>query len=131
MPNVLCAANVHSCQKEVEMNKPKITILYERYSVNDDKDKESNSIENQRFLLEQYVEKNNLKPAEEMVIRLSKRQLDMLTYLSKGMTYNEVAEASGLGHGTVKSYILLVYKRLGVRNAQEAVIKARMLGLLK
>ena len=62
MPNVLCAANVHDCQKEVEMNKPKITILYERYSVNDDKDKESNSIENQRFLLEQYVEKNNLKP---------------------------------------------------------------------
>jgi DNA-binding CsgD family transcriptional regulator len=55
----------------------------------------------------------------------------MLAYLSKGMTYNEIADATGLGRGTVKSHILLVYKRLGASNAQEAALKAKMLGLLK
>jgi len=82
-------------------------------------------------LIDEIGEKHNLKPVGEDAPELSRQQLAMLTYLSKGMTYGEIAEAVGLGRGTVKSHILLVYKRLGVQGAQEAVIKARMLGLLE
>ena len=81
-------------------------------------------------LIDEICEKHNLNPATENAPKLSGQQLTMLTYLSKGMTYNEIAEAAGLGHGTVKSHVLLVYKRLGVQSAQEAVIKAKILGLL-
>ena len=44
------------------MDKQKLTILYERLSVEDDRDSESNSIQNQRTQLEEYAERNNLKP---------------------------------------------------------------------
>jgi len=65
VPNafVLSAANVYDCRKdEVNMDKQKLTILYERLSVEDDRDSESNSIQNQRAQLEDYAERNNLKP---------------------------------------------------------------------
>ncbi|MCL2222601.1 MAG: LuxR C-terminal-related transcriptional regulator [Oscillospiraceae bacterium] len=82
-------------------------------------------------LIDEICEKNNLKSTEETAPKLSKQQLTMLSHLSKGMTYSEIAETVGLGRGTVKSHILLVYKRLGVQRAQEAIIKAKMLGLLE
>ncbi len=41
---------------------PKLTILYERLSKDDDREKESNSITNQRALLEEYAEKNGFVP---------------------------------------------------------------------
>ena len=81
-------------------------------------------------LINDIYRKHKLKPAEEKMPGLSEQQRAMLPYLSKGMTYNEIA-AAGLGRGTVKSHVLLVYKRLGVHNAQEAVVKAKMLGLLE
>jgi len=44
------------------MNTQKITILYERLSVEDDRETESNSIVNQRALLQEYAERNGLTP---------------------------------------------------------------------
>ena len=82
-------------------------------------------------LIDDICKKHNLKPNMEDSPELSKQQLVMLKYLSKGMTYNEIAKTTNLGRGTVKSHILLMYKRLGVQGAQEAVIKAKMLGLLE
>ena len=82
-------------------------------------------------LADSIYKKHDLHPAGETMPRLSEQQRAMLLYLSKGMSYNEIAEAAGLGRGTVKSHVLLVYKRLGVRNAREAVVKAKMLGLLE
>ena len=55
------AASVHDCQKEVHMNS-KITILYERLSVEDGNETESNSIQNQRRILEEYAESHGLTP---------------------------------------------------------------------
>ena len=57
-----CAANVYDCRKEADMNKQKLTILYERLSVDDDRDGESGSIQNQKMLLEAYAERNGLTP---------------------------------------------------------------------
>jgi len=44
------------------MNNAKITILYERLSLEDDRDGDSNSIINQRALLEEYAERNGFTP---------------------------------------------------------------------
>lgn len=60
LPNSPCAAEFFDCQKETVMN-TKITILYERLS-REDGEEVSNSIQNQRQLLEDYAERNNLKP---------------------------------------------------------------------
>ena len=61
---------------------------------------------------------------------LTAQQRAMLPYLSKGMSYREIADATGIGYDTVKSHVRLLYRRLGVHNAGEAVIKAKMLGLM-
>ena len=81
-------------------------------------------------LIGSICEKHNLKPVAEKIIKLSPQQLAMLDFLKDGKSYNEIAETTGLGRGTVKSYILNVYKRLEVHTAKEAVIKAKMLGLM-
>ncbi len=44
------------------MNNQKVTILYERLSVEDDRDTESQSIENQRNILQDYAERNGFVP---------------------------------------------------------------------
>jgi LuxR family maltose regulon positive regulatory protein len=80
-------------------------------------------------LIEAICKKYALKPAK--MPKLSEQQRAMLSYLNKDMTYNEIADIAGLGRGTVKSHVLLMYKRLGARGAREAVMKAKMLGLLE
>ena len=59
--NAQRAANALDCQKEEIMKQLKQTILYERLS-RDDGDNVSNSIINQQNLLQDYAERNNLKP---------------------------------------------------------------------
>ncbi len=55
------AVNGSACRKEDSMNQ-KVTILYERLSRDDDLQGSSNSILNQRQLLEDYAERNGLVP---------------------------------------------------------------------
>ena len=64
MPDAQSAANVSDCRKEADMNTQKITILYARLSVDDGTDRESNSIQNQRRMLEEYAERNGFTPHE-------------------------------------------------------------------
>jgi LuxR family maltose regulon positive regulatory protein len=67
----------------------------------------------------------------EQAPHLSVMRRKMLEYLNKGMSYNEIADETGIVRGTVKRHILLLYKQLGVNSGEEAVIKAKMLGLLE
>ena len=60
MLDAMCAANDQGCRKETDMGK--CHILYERLSRDDGEDGLSNSIQNQRQLLEDYAEHNGLKP---------------------------------------------------------------------
>ena len=55
----------------------------------------------------------------------------MLLYLSKGMTYREIADATKTAHSSAKANVLRMYKRLGVNNAAEALVKAEILGMLE
>ena len=65
MLNAQSAASICDCRKEAEMNQ-KSTILYERLSREDGEDGVSNSILNQRKILEEYAERNNLMPYEHI-----------------------------------------------------------------
>jgi len=67
----------------------------------------------------------------EQAPRLPVMRRKMLEYLNKGMSYNEIADKTGIVRGTVKRHILLLYKQLEVNSGEEAVIKAKMLGLLE
>jgi len=61
---------------------------------------------------------------------LSAMRRKMLKFLDAGMSYNEIADKTGITRGTVKRHVLLLYKQLGVNSAEEAVIKAKMLGII-
>lgn len=63
-------------------------------------------------------------------VKLSKQQRHMLTLLSQGYRNAEIAEITGLAIPTIKSHTSIAYKKLGVNNAMDAVLKARELGLI-
>ncbi|MCL1904345.1 MAG: LuxR C-terminal-related transcriptional regulator [Oscillospiraceae bacterium] len=62
--------------------------------------------------------------------RLTSMQKKMLIFLDKGMSYGEIAAQTGTVYGTVKGHVLLLYKKLGVHNAEDAVVKGKVLGLI-
>ncbi len=61
------------------------------------------------------------KPAEN----LSKRETDVLEYVSRGYTNKEIADALGLSTETVRGYLKTIYSKLHVRSRTEAAIKFR------
>ena len=82
-----------------------------------------------KILMERIYGTYNMKPGIEPP-RLTPMRRKMLEYLGKGMSYNEIADKTGILRGSAKSTILLLYKQLGVHSAEEAVMKAKMMGLL-
>jgi len=55
---------------------------------------------------------------------LSPRETEVLTQLSKGLNYQEIAENLIISPSTVRKHIENIYKKLQVRNKMEAVQKA-------
>ena len=52
---------------------------------------------------------------------LSKREIDVLELLSKGLLYKEIADRLGIKTGTVKQHIHKIYQKLHVQNRTEAI----------
>lgn len=63
-------------------------------------------------------------------MKLSKQQSMVLTMLSKGYKNAEICERTGLSLPTIKSHTAVAYRKLGVNNAMDAILKARELGLI-
>jgi LuxR family maltose regulon positive regulatory protein len=82
-------------------------------------------------LLDKIYEKHNLKPSIESSPRLSPMRRKMLECINKGMSYGEIAKKAGITSGTVKVHIIALYKQLDVHSAEEAIMKAKMIGLLE
>lgn len=61
---------------------------------------------------------------------LTRRELDVLETLVRGMSNPEVAATLHLSRHTVKEYTSAIYRKLGVRNRAEAAGRARELGLV-
>ena len=69
------------------------------------------------------------KPAADAP-RLTKREMDVLEYITRGFTYNEVAKFLELSPHTVTSHIKHIYQKLEVKSRSEAVFEAVQLGLV-
>jgi len=54
---------------------------------------------------------------------LTKREMELLDQLSKGLLYKEIAEVLGITIGTVKQHIHKIYDKLQVNNKTEAINK--------
>lgn len=61
---------------------------------------------------------------------LTSRQLMILTHIQSGLVNLEIAKLLMLSKSTIRQETVRIYKSLGVGNRQEAVKKARALGLL-
>lgn len=71
-----------------------------------------------------------LDAAGLMVTPLNKRELEILSFVSKGIKGRFVAAQLELTEGTVKWYIQQIFDKLNVRTRSEAVARARLLGLI-
>jgi len=61
---------------------------------------------------------------------LTKRETEMLELIAKGMSYEEVANNTGISYGTVRKHLENIYKKLNVHSKLEAVNKAKEDGFL-
>jgi LuxR family maltose regulon positive regulatory protein len=61
---------------------------------------------------------------------LSQRELDVLSLIEDGLTSREIAEALYLSRNTIKSHRSSIYRKLNVGTRDQAISKARMLGIL-
>ncbi|MFP4845377.1 response regulator [Winogradskyella sp. PE311] len=58
-------------------------------------------------------------------IKLTNREVDVLEHLSKGLSYNAIADNLILSTGTIRKHIENIYRKLQVHNKLEAVQKAK------
>jgi LuxR family maltose regulon positive regulatory protein len=62
--------------------------------------------------------------------KLPRKRLKALELLGAGLSYSEIAEKMGLKRNTVKRHLSLAYEQLGVHDANEALTKAKALGII-
>jgi DNA-binding NarL/FixJ family response regulator len=67
-----------------------------------------------------YLQNNKPSPASDI---LTPRELEILTLLSQGYLYKEIAEALHIALDTVKKHLYRVYEKLHVANKTEAINK--------
>ncbi|RKP47416.1 response regulator transcription factor [Trinickia fusca] len=61
---------------------------------------------------------------------LSAREKEVLDYITKGFSTQEIARLMELSHFTVRSFVRRIYGKLEVNSKAEAIYEARTLGLL-
>lgn len=62
--------------------------------------------------------------------QLAGREIDVLMMVHAGLLNREIGDRLGMTEGTVKWYMQQIYDKLGMRRRQQAVIRARQLGVL-
>ncbi len=62
---------------------------------------------------------------------ISRRELEILEFVSLGLTVKQVATRLGLSPRTVETHIAKLYRKLGVRNRVQAISRAVSLGLIR
>ncbi len=82
-----------------------------------------------RILQEFARERNQPRPAAGAA--LSPRQVEVLTLVSQGLTYKEVAARLGLTERTVKYHMSEIMGQLHLANREEVLTYARGTGLLR
>ena len=73
---------------------------------------------------------SHLRPAQALIEPLSKRELEVLQLIAKGLSNREISERLFLALDTVKGHNRRIFGKLLVRRRTEAVAKARSLDIL-
>ncbi|GAL73203.1 response regulator [Jejuia pallidilutea] len=79
-------------------------------------------------LLRNPIQIQNQKDKDD--ITLTARETEVLEHLSKGLSYNAIADNLILSTGTIRKHIENIYKKLQVHNKLEAVQKAKKNNLI-
>ena len=67
----------------------------------------------------------------EKKIRLTKKELEALMYITEGLNNAEIADKMYVSIHTVKFYIKNIFQKLNAKNRVNAVIKAVKYGLVE
>lgn len=83
-----------------------------------------------RFRTSAAVAAEEQAPAEDNAALLSSREREVLDFISKGFTTQEIAKLMQLSHFTVRTFVRRIYSKLKVTSKAEALYEARTQGLL-
>ena len=75
------------------------------------------------------AQRHHTGPVASLDGRLTERETEVLTLISKGLRNAEVASALNIAETTVAGYIKIVYRKLGISSRAEAAWHANRLGL--
>ena len=67
---------------------------------------------------------------QALVEPLTNREIEILSILSERLSNHEIAEKLFISHETVKKHLYNIYQKFGVKNRQQAIVKAKSLGIL-
>jgi len=85
-----------------------------------------------RYLLQFFRQKKQQVAVQQDTLpRLTKRELEILIHISKGLNYEEIAGVLNISYNTVSTHIKRVYRKLHVSSRSEAVYEAEQLGLIR
>lgn len=85
------------------------------------------------FLIPEFqhpVFKRRIHLGTELITPLTDREIEILQLISEGLTNKEIASRLYLSLSTVKVHNMHIYEKLNVSNRREAVIRAKVLGIL-
>lgn len=71
-----------------------------------------------------------VRPPNADAPQLSQRQREILGFLQRGYSYDDIGTALNLSVNTVRSHVRVIYERLGAASKVEAVMIGLQLGLL-
>jgi DNA-binding NarL/FixJ family response regulator len=76
------------------------------------------------------IRNNKPRNASPEDFGLTKREVEILEHLSKGLSYDQIADNLFISSGTVRKHIENIYRKLQVNNKVEAVQKATQRGIV-
>ncbi len=82
------------------------------------------------YCVDQQNSREKQRQQAQRIDPLSQREMDVLALIAEGMTNQEIATELFLSKNTIKSHSIKIYRKLNVNNRNQAVSKARLLGIL-
>ena len=82
-------------------------------------------------IIDEFTRLSRLKvETKELGVKLSKRELEVLRCISRGMNNIEASTYLSISIGTIKNHLVNIYAKLGVSNRTEAALIAREKGII-
>ena len=82
-----------------------------------------------RNLIDETMNRNTV-PNENVALQfLSRREIEILSLLTKGLSNKEIADQLHISNDTVKAHINNIYRKLNVKKRTQAIIKAAEFGI--